>query len=162
MKSSTLKLRPLITFRVTAQEFEESNRPADYFNVFIWSTEEELRLATGHKTISGLFRTYTVFNFDKGTNAEVIQPFFGEMHLYEDGMGVGIVSHECTHAAMEWAHRHSLKPFERKSNEEPDIPVNSDEERFCWMVGNLVRQVFNNYEDHLENPRKRKLRMIRA
>ncbi len=66
-------------------------------------------------------------------------PEMGTIALHVGFMGVGCISHECTHAALGWAQRVGLDPTILS------VPtsrlVSREEERFCVGLGELVRQV---------------------
>lgn len=69
---------------------------------------------------------------------------FAELNFCRGYLGVGVVSHEMTHATFCWAERVKL-PF----NEIKDhplvktsgiLPQDGPEERFCYALGEMVRQ----------------------
>lgn len=62
----------------------------------------------------------------------------GEILLVAQRLGVGIISHECTHAALGYARRRRFDP--RVSNGDGG-PVGPGEERLCHVQGELVRQL---------------------
>jgi hypothetical protein len=72
---------------------------------------------------------------------------FAEVNFYRGALGVGVVSHEFTHAAFCWAERRKLKRIaeeeERGMTVRGDVsilPVDGVEERFCYALGEMVRQ----------------------
>lgn len=114
-----------------------------HFRVFIWKTQHDMFLALP----------------DKGTNYEAIScggeryvevkkrwQFCGEigqLHFHYDSARMGIITHECCHAA------HAYFRFRRwfdpviVSDERHNSSrkwVTDREEAFCWIIGNLVRE----------------------
>jgi hypothetical protein len=69
-----------------------------------------------------------------GDHAEQ-HPLCAIVRLAEPNLGVGIVSHELAHAAV-WM---------RELTEGDDAPrlTASNDEPFCWLLGELVRQAIN-------------------
>jgi len=59
------------------------------------------------------------------------------MYLHEDRLGSAVVAHECLHAAMS-CERH-LNRFTMKYD--PD-EINYDEERLCYLLSNIIKQVY--------------------
>lgn len=61
----------------------------------------------------------------------------GEIHFNQRDLGQDTISHEASHAALEWARRQGL---------DVDNPVdpeaaNADEERFCDALGAIAHQI---------------------
>lgn len=84
---------------------------------------------------------FTKFN-EQGNQTKHI----GTLCFYRSKLGSGIVSHECTHAALNWLR---LKyPRCLLGDDLSDTPVVSPdhpEEYLCWVVGNLVAQFWSRY-----------------
>lgn len=68
-----------------------------------------------------------------------VKPLCAIVRLAKPHIGVGVVSHEMTHAAV-WI-RELDEEFEP-----PPLTTENDEE-FCWLVGELVRQAINGMTD---------------
>lgn len=69
---------------------------------------------------------------------------FCELNFCLDYLGVGVVSHEMTHAAFCWAERVKLPIHEIKdhplSKTSGLLAQDGPEERFCYALGEMVRQ----------------------
>lgn len=66
-------------------------------------------------------------------------PLCAIVRLAPPHIGVGIVSHEMAHAAV-WIH---------ELNNQFKVPLdNSNDELFCWILGELVRQTVNKMYEH--------------
>jgi hypothetical protein len=61
----------------------------------------------------------------------------GEIHLNQQDLDQGTISHEATHAVLEWARRQSLDVH----NPSDPAAANDDEERFCEAIGRLVYSI---------------------
>jgi hypothetical protein len=59
-------------------------------------------------------------------------PVCAIVRVSEPNLGIGLISHELTHAAVEmWNIHHKFE----------DVPLNdTNDEWFCWVLGELVRQ----------------------
>lgn len=66
-------------------------------------------------------------------NLAPLRPLFCVVRFVPEHMGAGMVAHEMTHAAIWlWAIKHKF---------DENIPINcSNDEWFCWILGELVRQ----------------------
>jgi hypothetical protein len=58
-------------------------------------------------------------------------PLMGEILLSADSLTVGIVPHECMHAALAWARRTRL-----------NLDAMPHEERACYALSNLTRTIY--------------------
>lgn len=69
---------------------------------------------------------------------------FAELNFCLDRLGVGVVSHEMTHATFCWAERIRLPIQEIKdhslSKTSGILAQDGPEERFCYALGEMVRQ----------------------
>ena len=66
----------------------------------------------------------------------------GEIHFFLGGMGVGVVAHEAAHATLFWARKGKI-PASRLYSHRGD--QDSLHEKFCWVLGNINRQIWNGY-----------------
>lgn len=69
-----------------------------------------------------------------------VAPCLGEVMFSKTRLHPGIVTHELTHAAMQWARRTGIDPTDDGSNVGPD-----QEERFVSGLDTMVRQFFRKY-----------------
>jgi hypothetical protein len=79
--------------------------------------------------------TWTRLTFVSGR--ERTQPELGEMLFAKRWLGSEVLSHESTHAALGWARRAGVNPGAN------DLPRRGDEERFCYALGQTIRQLVN-------------------
>lgn len=61
----------------------------------------------------------------------------GQIHFYRGSFTMGIITHETTHAALAWAREVGCNPTTRNG----DRLASKEEEAFCWVLGNLARQI---------------------
>jgi hypothetical protein len=66
---------------------------------------------------------------------------FAEVHLHSDYFGIGVISHELCHATHEYFRslRHHRLGHVISRKVDPRM-ASQQEEAFCWVLGNLVRQ----------------------
>jgi hypothetical protein len=62
----------------------------------------------------------------------------GQIQMYHGATGSGIVSHECTHAALYWFQRYSRWRLK-------DLAKRAADERLAWVQGSLVSQFWRNF-----------------
>lgn len=91
------------------------------------------REGPGFSDAFGAFCSMEVVSYKSGKARK--KPIIGTMYLLES-VGAGILSHECTHAALRWAERIGLGELDNSSGWSCH-----SEERFCWVVGNLVSKI---------------------
>lgn len=75
----------------------------------------------------------------------------GQIWIPESRYRIGIITHECAHAAFRYLDRRfkqwKLTPKTRFSKNGRGNCSDRDEV-YCWVLGNLVRQIVLNYNDH--------------
>lgn len=118
----------LCAFRV----HPEDGRP--YYSVHVWESRKALRryLATAD-TGQDVRQVIACCLWPQRRRPVHI----GEIHLNRQDLDQGTISHEATHAVLEWARRQGL---------DVDNPVdpnaaNADEERFCDALGAIAHQI---------------------
>jgi len=65
-------------------------------------------------------------------------------------MRVGIVAHEAAHATLFYARKNGVKASNLLSSKGSE---NKDHEQFCWVLGNINRQIWNGYYRYLKSVR---------
>jgi hypothetical protein len=68
-------------------------------------------------------------------------PVMGEIVFPRRGLRAGVIAHECTHAALGWAARIGFTPIDTPATRRRHLWVSADEERFCYGVGEMNRQI---------------------
>lgn len=68
-----------------------------------------------------------------------VKPVLGEINLLKDHLWVENVSHELTHAAFGYIRRKGLSLD--KNGTEVCMPVDCDEEKFCYALGFMMKQI---------------------
>lgn len=111
----------LISFRVYPE-----NRSL-YAQVNIWHSKNSSPLSRRHAASCWPCESYRVTPQNKARK----QGLFAELTFYRERLGVGVISHEMTHAAVLWARRRGLID---------DVSENPAEERFASAVGEMCRQ----------------------
>lgn len=119
---------PITRFRL------HPNRGRCYLDVRVWNSASDLRKATGVKCC-GLVRPFEVLNIKlngKTTRKSIV----GEIHLCKGALGIGVVSHEMTHAGLAYLDHRGIKLTRDDKNSRW---VHDSEEQLAYVVGNLVR-----------------------
>ena len=93
--------------------------------VTVHDTIKELQIKTDTKHTSGVCQGWYIDNrpLDGQTVAHI--------HLHREGLGVGLVSHEASHAAM---HIYGIK-------HDDSIDVNDDED-IAYTIGDIVSKIY--------------------
>lgn len=127
----------LADFSVLIEGWPEA-RPVDReVRVVVYDSLKGLRIAAGrhgeagtHGETLGICHRFAVY---ADNDSWPLQPLCAIVRLAEPHLGVGIISHEMTHAAV-W--------IRELAEGETPLTCRNDEE-FCWLVGELVRQTVN-------------------
>jgi hypothetical protein len=116
-------MTPLHSFRVYPR------KGSRYFMVNIWRTKKDLlkHFGYGHGRCEGFCRSG--WKYKNGR----LSPFMGEVNLYPGALGVGVLSHEFTHAALRLAMRDGWRIDVHNMNM-------AQEESLCYAVGNMTAQ----------------------
>jgi hypothetical protein len=112
-----------------------------YYTVFIWRNLHDLRTFNpGNSDTLGLCRTHLVVRFQKNQPDRTL-PSLGQVHLSKNHLRIGIISHEFTHAAIGWASRTRIVPDFTPIRDGEFLlhGAKSPEERFCYVLGNMVK-----------------------
>ena len=103
--------------------------------MFSWNKKDGYNNPKGRDKYLGVTRAYSVYYFDKGKKTKGRKSGeVGCISFLIDHCTSGIVSHECTHAALYWF-LDTYKKIEKLLMPEYD-------EKFAWVQGNLTRQVW--------------------
>lgn len=130
-----------------------------YVRVSVYDTVKEMQEATGDHVAGGLCQRWYVDSFDddgKELPTDYDGKLVAHIHLHKAGLGAGVVSHECTHAALQiYENCFGQKQLYIPNVGEPDEYENkygtenySREELFAYTVGDLVRKVYNHLYKH--------------
>lgn len=114
---------------------------AAYFEVHIWPNRRVMRRESKIEDIEACCRTYRVVNISKDGKFTTL-PALGAVHFYGKP-GVGIITHELTHAAsgyMRWRRAKRVKNHLPSYANKEMGRVTQYEEIFCWVIGNLMAQ----------------------
>ena len=100
-----------------------------YYRVFLWDTIEEMESVLG--VGDDYFGYAFTMPYTKGETTRLPKKF-GEIHLYKERCGVGVVAHEIQHILNYWI----------VANE-----FNSDEfdEEIARLAGEMTREYWNGY-----------------
>lgn len=135
--------KPLLTFRI----YPEGSYL--YAEVNVWPTKKAMYgykpLNRNHEASCTGTTLYRVSKKQRGRPQRTRKTgLFAELNFYRGYLGVGCVSHEMTHAAFSWADRVKLplseiseSPLSKTSG---ILPRDGAEERFCYALGEMVRQ----------------------
>ena len=109
--------------------------------------QQHIRLPRNTVASCGGRESYTVEPTRKGKPQRLRKTgLFAEANFYRQQIGIEVVSHEMTHAAFAFAERRGLpldqtidKTFS-KGGRLNTLPIDGVEERFCYALGQMVRQ----------------------
>lgn len=127
-----------------------------WFEVFVWKRRDEMRRAIKDSGVTAprceaICRCSRMFRTSKTGNC-YYTGMLGQIHFYKDSFRMGVITHECTHAALEWARAAKVDPTERKH---AIGCVSNGEEIFAWVLGNLARQVVIRADEQWKFPSSR-------
>lgn len=125
----------MIEFRV----HPESTR-GFYFDVKVFPTKKAMReFAVQERGAPTYFKkadavTLGMYRFDSKQRPTKM---LGTIIFHEKMLTPEIIAHESTHAAIRWAQAVKVQPI----GDAQDGPAAEDEERFCYVVGQLTEQI---------------------
>lgn len=113
-----------------------------YFNVYVWKRRKDMQQALQQGQIADVGHCEAIcvssITLDCTNRSPRMTGCIGQIHFHSESFMVGIITHECGHAALAWARRVGVDLTEPK--QAGDWASNA-EEAFCWVLGNLARQV---------------------
>ncbi len=140
--------QPIARFKVWATP---RSRPSAFFWVTIWKTLQQAHSRMqklevclenkAHKTAIGACFAWDVYTL-RGRKKHYY-PELGEIVLALNWCRVGVISHECLHAA------HSVVRRIKRVNRTPD--TETPEERLCIVTGDLVMQTVRGWQKHCQD-----------
>jgi hypothetical protein len=134
-------------FRLTPR-FDNS---AKYYWVYIFKTKEnmyESLKGVHHDDCEAICQNYERY-FINPDGTETINDNIGRISFYEDFLGVGIVAHELTHAALYYfTHIMGNKLEDTKATRNGEF-AGELEEDFCTLIQVLNREFWTKYEKSL-------------
>ena len=125
-----------------------------YFDVSIHPTVERMRkFAERTKAMRGNFDNAeaAVCGFSKGEQDEngriAWSKTLGAMVFYQKRLGMEIITHECTHAALRWMEAKKFNALDR-SGDYVEGEASDNEERFCYALGRIAAQIAEKCWEH--------------
>ncbi len=121
-----------------------------FVTVRIFDTLDALRAyAATHDMTSSIGRNYWALSVTWTRHRPTrygfrLTPDHGEILLCRSHLGVGLLSHECTHSTFGWAERQRLQPARVAGHS----VVPADEEDFCRALGGLLSAVVRGLQRH--------------
>lgn len=116
-----------------------------YFHCFVWDTKDQMQRFVraqnpGSKARRANFLAivcgFSITHYSKNRPARML-PILGEIHFFRGSLRMGIITHESGHAAMQWCRRMKIDPTQATM----DNAESEGEERFCWALGNIGREI---------------------
>lgn len=125
------KIKPAFRFRL------HPNCGRCYFDVLVWNSAHDLRKATkaGKSKCFGMVRSFEVLDIQRNGKTSR-KSIVGEIHLCKGALGIGVVSHEMTHAGLAYLKHRGIK---LQCDNPNSRWVHGSEEQLAHVVGNLVR-----------------------
>lgn len=118
-----------ITFRVYPEKHTL------YFVVFVWQTQKAMYdyypLRRRHLACC---KGMEIRNIRTGR----WKPQLGEIHFTRSRLRMEIITHECGHAALQWAERMGLPVRQASALKITKVGPSENEERFCHALGNMA------------------------
>ena len=114
-----------------------------FFLVCVWKRRKDMlqALRQGHvediEDCEAICVTNTVYACAAGKSH--MTGCLGQIHFHQNSFMMGIITHESAHAALAWARRVGVNVTEAKP--ENQSHVSGAEESFCWVLGNISRQI---------------------
>ena len=140
--------RPLAKFRI----YPEGHTL--YYRVCIFTTVQQMRTYLKEKDFPSINHSRILGRYGKAMCTSWMQidfsgkgrpgryrPILGEIVFAKRWFGAEVIAHECTHAAVAYARRRKFTPMSREGPRKRPNDVTNDEERFCKVLGWLVRQI---------------------
>lgn len=137
----------------------------NYMNVYVLDNYDEMydfvdkiEKQKEKRNYGGRCLTYYRYFIDLETKETRPSPLCGNIYFVKDNMGVGAVTHECSHATIGYFNRRIKdykKIFDDTLNYDISIPNEIDdscdiEELFCYILDGLIRQVYNYYYKYID------------
>lgn len=138
-----MKPKPLASFKVYPEHGKRL-----YFDVFIWQWLKDLR---GHHAAlyrkAGLEHTYVndahAITWVPFTNTRKV----AEIHLATRHLSPYLISHEVTHACLEWAQRAKVDLIAVVQDEMREgVHSVEQEERLCYAVGKVNQDILDSLQ----------------
>lgn len=148
MGFESLREYHISSYNIFVQTFQISTRETGRYRsiqVHVYDSVERMRTAgERYRTKYGMGGKGTVSQAHGLTFTHVREYFYpsgatrrhpdaGHILLYEDGLKIGIISHEATH--MAWSIY--------QQDVQRTIPDMEREEKLCYLVGDITRQIVN-------------------
>lgn len=101
-------------------------------------------------TFDGMVIPWTKERYDKKSDKFVMAPKIGEILLHKKRIGVGVLTHEINHAALNAISLSGSRKVIISDNENME-----DQEEFCYLAGDMIEVLvaklydYNAYEDRM-------------
>ena len=138
----------MISFKVQCHPDGE-----EYLNVRIYRTKRQMKrflVRVGWRSdCEACCCGYKRQQFFKGRWRTL--PDLGTLVFHDSQFRVGVIAHECGHAALRWWERKSGRGTLRIDSQD-DGMCTEEEESVLWVAGNLVAQVATGYQERVKTP----------
>lgn len=113
-----------------------------YYEVRIYRSKAKLQKAVSYPNAIGFTQAWINLKVPK-KGKPILKPCIGRISLCDTKSGCAVIAHECAHAAFkyfEWRRQNRFRiTYGRPEDDD------SEEETFCRVVGNLVKQILCHY-----------------
>lgn len=130
------KIKTLARFKVKSNFGPYGDGPEKSIEIVVYKTKKDLRKAAslyspGHDMtdVLGICHPFTRIKYHKD-GSETVRPESAIIRLCKDHCGVGVLTHEITHAVV------SIAEAYRGVDK---MPVPGDDEDMAWIMGDFVR-----------------------
>lgn len=113
-----------------------------FFTVFVWKRVEDMRRELKRCGVRRTAHTEAICCCNEVINVSPDGKVrrtgcMGQIHFHRGSFSMGIITHECGHAALAWVRHKGIDP----AHSDGSGDASESEEAFCWVLGNLARQV---------------------
>lgn len=113
-----------------------------FFHVYVWKKRSQMHRALREAFVDcgddceGICCSNKVLRVKKNGRYGATGQL-GHIHFHAGSFAMGTITHECTHAAIAWAKVARIDPMHINGTGW----ASDQEESFCWVLGNIARQV---------------------
>lgn len=143
------RMKPLLEFNIYPE-----NKTL-YYRVYVWKLVKDfVSKFPEHRRARGLCRCYRVLRVypAKDNRADRMKPILGEVHLITGYLTARVISHELTHALINWMAETQILPDFTPASLSSRVGVthryNSPEEQVCRAMDEMMTQVCRKLSKH--------------
>lgn len=140
--AATLRVMPRLPKRPLLASFKVFPKGRWFhFRVFVWKRRRDMLVALHKGHIADIAHceaicvSNTVYACSNGRSR--MTGLIGQIHFHRHSFMMGVITHEAGHAALAYCRRARVSPVEPGDG----VKASRGEETFCWVLGNVARQI---------------------